>query len=136
MRAHIGYYIRTEEREKSDDIRFTTFMDNVENIKDSNNCNGRVNQSPIHLPNRGRHQNDIERSFSPRERGVHYDKISRHLKILVAKQENEDDFQDIINEWRLIAHVMDRFLFWVFFIGSIVSSVTILVLKPMGKPVN
>ena len=63
-----------------------------------------------------------------------YDKISNHLKILVSKYDNEDEYQDIMNEWRLVAHIMDRFLFWLFLIGSVLSSVSILVFQPMTKP--
>lgn len=65
---------------------------------------------------------------------VVYDRLSSQLKILVSKNETEDDFQDIVNEWRLVAHVMDRLLFWLFLIGSLISSISILVLKPMMKP--
>ena len=72
--------------------------------------------------------------FLEQERNLTYDKISKHLKILVSRHDSEDDFQDIINEWRLVAHIMDRFLFWLFLIGAVLSSVTILVLKPMLKP--
>ena len=128
MTSHLqGYYSYRETGTKRDEMCLTSFVDNLE-LKESNNCNGRLNQNQMHLNN--------ERSESLRDRSVNYDKISRHLKILVSKHDGEDEYQDIINEWRLVAHIMDRFLFWLFLIGSFLSSITILVFKPMTKPTD
>lgn len=112
-----------------DDVNLTTFVDNRDNFKDSN-CNGRLN---VNI-NRG---GGVGSSYGHEVgtcQSVSYEKISNHLKILVSGHGTDDDLQDIINEWRLVAHIMDRFLFWLFLIGAILSSVTILVLKPMMKP--
>ena len=67
-------------------------------------------------------------------RNVAFDKVSSHLKVMVSQNEQEDEFQDIVSDWRLVAQIMDRFLFWLFLIGSTLSSLTILVFKPMEKP--
>lgn len=61
------------------------------------------------------------------------ERITRHLKILVSRQE-ADDHEEIVLEWRLVALVMDRFLFWLFLIGSFLSSLVILVIEPLRKP--
>lgn len=131
MTSHLqGYYAYREPNSKKDEMCLTSFIDNLD-IKDSNNCNGRLNQTQLQygLDNRAMGDNN-------RDRNVNYDKISRHLKILVSKHDGEDEFQDIINEWRLVAHIMDRFLFWLFLIGSFLSSISILVFKPMTKPTD
>jgi len=60
--------------------------------------------------------------------------LARHLKIYVSKHESEQAYEDIVNEWRLVAHIMDRLLFWLFLVGSLVSTVSILVLMPLTKP--
>ncbi|XP_064619930.1 neuronal acetylcholine receptor subunit alpha-10-like isoform X2 [Lineus longissimus] len=107
---------------KRDEMCLATFGEHHLDIKDTN-CNGRL--SPLQLSHDRR----------DRERGsVAFDKISKHLRVLVAKQTYEDNFQEIVDEWRLVAHIMDRFLFWLFFISGFVSSIVILVIRPMYKP--
>jgi hypothetical protein len=106
---------------RRDEMCLAAFGDPMD-IKDTN-CNGRL--SPLQLSH----------DRLDRERGsLAFDKISKHLKVLVAKQTYEDSFQEIVDEWRLVAHIMDRFLFWVFFICGFVSSLVILVIRPMYKP--
>lgn len=129
MTSHVEGYYRYQEESRKDEMCLTSFMDSVD-FKDSNNCNGRLQQTS---GSSGFQYFEGERQ-SASDRNVTYDKISRHLKILVSKQEGEDDHQEIVNEWRLVAHVMDRFLFWLFLIGSFLSSIVILVFKPMMKP--
>jgi len=160
MRSHIySYYgCSLEEAEaRQDDICLTSLMDNVEH-KESNNCNGKLgHQNPLHpgssssgsdrgghAPLRRQFSTGFGRSGSGRlagsgaqpahTRSVSYDRISSHLRILVSRHDDEDVYQDIVNEWRLVAHIMDRFLFWLFLFGSVVSSLCILVFKPMTKP--
>ena len=113
----------TSTSRRQDEICLTSFIDNLDMLKDTN-CNGRLGQSE-----------NVYNMNDP-DRNVTYDKISKHLKILISKHDSEDEYQDIINEWRLVAHIMDRFLFWLFLIGSILSSLSILVFKPMTKPTN
>ena len=124
--------------------------------KDYNNCNGGLNNvlsnnsnaPAAHMrpllpksnlsPGRSNFDqassHDATSSALNKKDNVIYDRISSQLKILVSKNDSEDEFQDIVNEWRLVAHIMDRFLFWLFLIGAVSSSVSILVLKPMMKP--
>lgn len=65
---------------------------------------------------------------------VHERVIARHLKLYLSRNRAEQEFEDVVNEWRLVAHVMDRLLFWLFLIGSVLSTVTILIVMPMLKP--
>ncbi|XP_074650363.1 neuronal acetylcholine receptor subunit alpha-10-like [Tubulanus polymorphus] len=104
-----------------EDICLTTFREPV--VVD--NCNGRV--SPIRLS-----YDRVENGTEPGS--VTFDKISKHLKLLVAKQNYDDTFQEITNDWRLVAHVMDRFLFWIFLLTAFMSSIAILVIRPLMKP--
>jgi len=62
------------------------------------------------------------------------DKITNSLKLLVEKQDLEERHQDIVNEWRFVALIMDRFLFWLFLFAAVFSSIIILVVMPMNKP--
>lgn len=62
------------------------------------------------------------------------DRITSSLKILVEKQDLEERHQDIVNEWRFVALIMDRFLFWLFLFAAVISSVVILIVMPMRKP--
>ena len=143
MKGYVdNHYSNTSAAKASDDVT-TSFSDHqMDYLDSSNNCNGKAHYPPHHqshlhpllthspsvrrqVLSRGDYQNDDK---------VSYDQISSHLKILVSKHDGEDEFQDIINEWRLVAHIMDRFLFWIFLVGSFLSSLVILVFMPMTKP--
>lgn len=60
--------------------------------------------------------------------------IARHLKLYLSRHRAEQDFEDVVNEWRLVAHIMDRLLFWLFLVGSVLSTVVILIVMPLLKP--
>ena len=60
--------------------------------------------------------------------------MSNQLRIMVSKREGEDEHEDIVNEWRLVAHICDRLLFWIFLVGTVASTLSILVIMPMLKP--
>lgn len=45
-----------------------------------------------------------------------------------------DKYQELVSEWQFVAHVMDRLLFWLFLFVAVVSSLAILVIKPLMKP--
>ena len=62
------------------------------------------------------------------------DRINSYLKLLVEKQDLEERHQGIVNEWRLVAMIMDRVLFWVFLLAAILSSIKILIIMPMQNP--
>ena len=138
MRSHIVSYYRYRDdasRIGTEAVCLTSFMEGAD-YKDGDgagathsggvgNCNGRTNRNPIDrlgmLDNEG-------------SGGVGYDDISRHLAALSASQDIDVEYEDMVNEWRLVAHIMDRFLFWIFLIGTTMSSVCILVIRPMTKP--
>ena len=67
------------------------------------------------------------------------DELLRGLNILLQRQEQllkPQKESDINKEWHEVAEIMDRFLFWVYFIINFVVTIVILVLVPLGKTVN
>ena len=131
MRHVVKQAAFNEETRIGEEMCLTTFAD--DNKDPYNSCNGRF--SPTSMFSTHRDYSTV--SAAPKEHtGVHYDKISRHLKVLVAKQNYEDNYQTIVNEWQLVAHIMDRFLFCIFLITAFTSSIVILVIKPLFKPAN
>ena len=59
--------------------------------------------------------------------------LQRHLKGLISKQKLEDDRQEVINEWKLMALIMDRLFFWLFASLTILSTVLCLIIIPCLK---
>ncbi|CAF1236441.1 unnamed protein product [Adineta steineri] len=59
--------------------------------------------------------------------------LEKHLKYLVNKQRQEEDRNEIINEWKLMALIMDRLLFWLFTFFTVLSTVICLTIIPVLK---
>jgi hypothetical protein len=59
--------------------------------------------------------------------------LEKHLKHLINKQKNEEDRNEIINEWKLMALIMDRLLFWLFAFFTLLSTVLCLIIIPLLK---
>lgn len=59
--------------------------------------------------------------------------LEKHLKHLIDKQKREEDRNEIINEWKLMALIMDRLLFWTFTIFTILSTILCLIIIPFLK---
>ncbi|KAL3865419.1 hypothetical protein ACJMK2_042809 [Sinanodonta woodiana] len=121
MRPKVNPFMFTYNRVRRDEMTMSSFADTyVDNVS---NCNGAVTQSNQHM----QHEKilDIDET---------QEKITNHLKHLVSKQDYEEHHQDIVNEWRFVATIMDRFLFWIFLLASVLSSIVILVIVPMRKP--
>ncbi|XP_052796704.1 neuronal acetylcholine receptor subunit alpha-10-like isoform X2 [Mya arenaria] len=84
------------------------------------------------------HNNQFENHFNatmvaPDGEGTQ-NRITSSLKILMEKQDIEERHQDIVNEWRFVALIMDRVLFWLFLFAAVISSIVILIIMPMRKP--
>lgn len=65
--------------------------------------------------------------------------LLRNLCILIQRQEaliKNKESTDVNKEWHEIAEILDRFLFWLYFIINFVVTIVILVLVPLGKTVN
>ena len=59
--------------------------------------------------------------------------LERHLKHLMEKQKHEEERNEIVNEWKLMALIMDRLLFWLFAFFTILSTVMCLIIIPFLK---
>ena len=59
--------------------------------------------------------------------------LERHLKHLIEKQKNEEERNELINEWKLMALIMDRLLFWLFTFFTVLSTVLCLIIIPCLK---
>ena len=64
---------------------------------------------------------------------VHEDLITRHLTLCLDRHRADQEFEDIITEWRLVATIIDRLMFWAFLLGTAASAVVILVILPLTK---
>jgi len=60
--------------------------------------------------------------------------ISGHVKIVLSKHGSDVDHENIVNEWKLVALIIDRFLFVLFLTISGLATLGILVFKPLTKP--
>lgn len=61
------------------------------------------------------------------------EEILKYLKLMVAKRDEDDRETDIVNEWRQVAQVMDRFLFWFFMLVSTIATLVIMVIIPLRR---
>ena len=59
------------------------------------------------------------------------EEILKYLKIMVAKRDEDDSENEIVNEWRHVAQVMDRFLFWLFLLTTVVATIVMMVIIPL-----
>ncbi len=61
------------------------------------------------------------------------EEILKYLKIMVAKRDEDDQENEIINEWQQVAMVMDRFLFWTFLMCTVVATLIMMVIIPVVR---
>lgn len=62
--------------------------------------------------------------------------LEKHLKHLIDKQKREEEKNEIINEWKLMALIMDQLLFWIFTGLTVLSTVLCLIIIPCLKNVG
>ena len=55
------------------------------------------------------------------------------LKKIIERYESDDKDEALMYEWRQVAVAVDKVLFWVFFTGTLVSTLIVLVLVPVIK---
>ncbi|CAG2238742.1 CHRNN [Mytilus edulis] len=77
---------------------------------------------------------NLKRSRTKSNRGHSYsrinDEILQSLRSVIDKHEREDHDYEITQDWRRVAQVVDRILFWVFFFGTLISTIIVLVICP------
>ena len=59
--------------------------------------------------------------------------ILKALHRIIERYDREDCDALVSHEWRRIANIVDRILFWVFFTGTLSSTVIVLVIAPLVK---
>ncbi len=59
--------------------------------------------------------------------------LEKHLKTLINKKKHDEDRNEIINEWKLMALIMDRVLFWLFASLTMLSTILSLIIIPCLK---
>ena len=59
--------------------------------------------------------------------------ILEALKTVLERYEREDTSGAIVFEWRQVAIHVDRILFWVFLVGTLTSTIVLLVILPLVK---
>lgn len=55
------------------------------------------------------------------------------LRYLIWRQDLEDQHNRIVHEWRLLALAIDKVLFWVFLVITVISSLSFLVIIPIQR---
>ena len=61
--------------------------------------------------------------------------LLRYVHSVLEKQDRDELERHVIREWEDIAAVFDRFLFWIFTLLTLFSSLALLVFKPLSKAV-
>ncbi|KAI1722194.1 neurotransmitter-gated ion-channel ligand binding domain-containing protein [Ditylenchus destructor] len=59
------------------------------------------------------------------------EKLLKTLEMLTTRQDNDDRLQLMANEWRQVAQVIDRLLFWIFFFATGFITLTLLIIIPV-----
>ncbi|KAK4467918.1 hypothetical protein MN116_008465 [Schistosoma mekongi] len=60
--------------------------------------------------------------------------LQSYLYYLYMKQSDEQQILDMINEWRILAIIVDRMLFWLFLTNAVIATIVILIIMPLFKP--
>lgn len=88
----------------------------------------------IPLAVRSVRESAVDRTSSqPTKRTDRDDLITRHIKLYLDRHRAEQEFEDIISEWRLMALIFDRLMFWIFSVGTALSTIFILIILPLTK---
>ena len=61
------------------------------------------------------------------------EEILNALKKIIERYERDDSEEEMIYEWRQVALAVDRILFWIFLLGTLSSTIMILIVAPITK---
>ena len=94
-------------------------------FKKENNCNNtkatkKLEQNPSELFNVTRLNDSL-------------DMLTTNLKSYLKRQQFHQMNHNLQNEWKLIALIFDRLLFWIFTLVTLISSIILLVIVPLVK---
>lgn len=60
-----------------------------------------------------------------------HEEVLKTLQVLISRQELDDECEEIANEWRQVAQVIDRLLFWVFLLATVLITLLLLIIIPL-----
>jgi len=55
------------------------------------------------------------------------------LRRIITRYDVQDATAQLLHEWRRLAVVVDRFLFWIFVVATVSSTLLILVVIPVAR---
>lgn len=61
------------------------------------------------------------------------DNILQRLHCVLLREDEKDKGENLCREWQEAAEVIDRFLFWIFVVGTVTTTITSLVIMPLLK---
>ena len=61
------------------------------------------------------------------------EEILKYLKMVVEKKDEDEREIEVVNEWRQVAHVIDRFFFWCFLLTTLAGTVAIMIVIPLMR---
>lgn len=73
----------------------------------------------------------VKRGCACYERSALQREVLKTLQMLISRQELDDECEGIANEWRQVAQVIDRLLFWVFLVATVGVTLVLLILLPL-----
>lgn len=59
--------------------------------------------------------------------------ILKRLREVLVREEERDRGENLCRQWHEAAEVIDRFLFWVFVLGTVLATITSLIVLPLAK---
>lgn len=83
-----------------------------------------------HAPRRKR-PGESPRGPRSRSKDRLQEEVIRALGLLIARQELDENITNIRKQWRQVAQVADRCLFWLFCLGTVLSTFILLVIIPI-----
>ena len=64
------------------------------------------------------------------------DKLNKNVDDYVKRHGHDERIEQLKNEWKLVALILDRFFFWVFAFITVFSTVLLLIVIPLLKNLN
>ena len=89
-----------------------------------------VDEAGNHVSRRSKIIGDTSRIRS-RSRDRLQEEIVRALSLLTTRQETDDTILAVRKQWRQVAQVLDRCLFWIFTVATVSSTFILLVIVPL-----
>ena len=84
----------------------------------------------IHTLMRGLYD-DLEAVMAPRKKRPLFDEILQHLRDITTKMKRNIKRDQVKEEWKMVAKIVDRFLLIIFMLAIIMLTVTILYIYPV-----